>query len=237
MADPIAGTLLAGAERTLTGAGDAFEIGALRRAARIEVTVGAVVGTAQARVSIETRSVDTAPWRLVDKQVCNAEVRAYALGGLERYVRATWDISSGVTVFITVTIEAHVLYCEPRDLTKFGLPKRATQGVAAEDILEACIGISVLAEGYLNGQYTMPLTAWGLDVRMQCAKMIAALVLTNKGIDPEGPDDVIFTERDAATRWFLRVSEGKISPPGIVDSTPETNEGGSFHVGNTSRGW
>lgn len=237
MADALQAVLLAGAERSGSGNGESVDIGALRTAARITVTVGSVLGAASVQVSIQTRGSDAAPWRSVKTEICLGQVRTFVLGGLERYVRATWAAASGVTVFMLVGMDAHVLYCEPYDLTRFGLPKRATEGVAAEDILDACIGVSVLAEGYLAGAFELPLTAWGIDVRMQCAKLIAALVLVNRGIDPEGPDEVIFTERDAAMRWFVRVSEGKLKPPGIVDSTPETFDGGSVHVGNTPRGW
>ena len=40
-----------------------------------------------------------------------------------------------------------------------------------------------------------------------------------------------------AIRWFERVSEGKIAPDGIVDSTPEENAGGAFVYTKSLRGW
>jgi hypothetical protein len=237
MANALKLELLAGAERLLTGQGAAIDIGTLRRAARIDVSVGSVIGAAAVQVAIETRSVDTAPWREVSREIWNAGANTFVVDGLERYVRATWTADAGLTVFLTVGAEAHVLYCTPGDITRFALPERATEGMSDQAIIDACIAISELADGYLGGSYSLPLSAWGIDLRMQSARCAAALLLTNRGVDPEGPDALIFTERNAAVKWFERIADGKLKPAGMIDTTPEEFEGGSVVLGSPARGW
>ncbi|HMI91565.1 MAG TPA: phage protein Gp36 family protein [Polyangiales bacterium] len=237
MADSLKAELLAGAERTLTGSGDSVDIGALRTAGRLSVTLGAVTGSPTAQVALETRGSLTAPWREVRREICGAQVQVFVISGLERYVRATWTAGAGITVFLVVSIDAHVLYCEPLDIARHALPLRATEGILADDITDACIAASTSAEDYIAGAYEMPLTAWPESVRMHVARLAGANLLRNRGIDPEGPDALVFDTERASVKWLTLISNGKLKPPGIVDSTPEEFEGGSVHVGGTSRGW
>ena len=228
--------LLPALDRTTTGFGDAKDIGTLRRAAIVEASITPVTGSSPVTIVVQTRASEVAPWRQVAREVVDGALTVF---GLERYVRAGWEIGAGASVYLSVTANAHVLYCEPRDVGRLAMPERAIEDSDQGKLLSACIAISEVADGYLNGGFTLPLTAWDEGLRLQTARLIAADFLRNRGTDPAGPDSVIFdAENQALKSYFIKISEGKLKPPGIVDSTPEVFEGGSVYAGPTSpRGW
>lgn len=131
-------------------------------------------------------------------------------------------------------------YASTTDLGRLGVATQALSGLDAatrEDALDAC---SALADGYLSGRYTLPLSAWGDDLRLHVAGMAAFRLLAARGYDPNrGADAAIRMLWDDAIRWLERVSSGSVTPAGIVDATPEEQEE-IPHVAavtNASRGW
>ena len=131
-------------------------------------------------------------------------------------------------------------YASTTDLGRLGVATQALSGLDAatrEDALDAC---SSLADGYLSGRYTLPLSAWADDLRLHVAGMAAFRLLAARGYDPNrGADAAIRMLWDDAIRWLERVSSGSVTPAGIVDATPEEQEE-IPHVAavtNASRGW
>lgn len=131
-------------------------------------------------------------------------------------------------------------YATTTDLARLGVASTALSAVATatqEDALDAC---SALADGYLDGRFTLPLAAWGDDLRMHVAGMAAFRLLAGRGYDPQkGGDEVIRMLWEDAIRWLERVSAGSVTPAGITDSTPSVEEHieGGVVISNTSRGW
>jgi phage gp36-like protein len=229
--------LLAAADRSATGNGDSAEAGALRTAGRVTVTVGHASGGASVQVSIETRGSDVAPWRSVEAEVWNEGVHAFAVDGLERHVRASWKVLAGTTVHLAVSLQAHQLYCARHDITLHALPARATEAMGRDDLVSACIAASTSVEDYLASAYTPPITAWPESVRMHAARLAGAHLLSIRGVDPGGPDALVFDNAKDSVKWLQRIADGKLKPPGIVDSTPAEFEGGSVVVSSPARRW
>jgi hypothetical protein len=119
------------------------------------------------------------------------------------------------------------------------VPEAAISRFSPEQRLESCIGVSVEADGYIGSAKTLPLVSWGEDLALHCARMCAALLAMERGADPlaNGPDASIFAGQSNALKWLDRLANGRLSPPDMVDSTPETFDGGSVVVSSTKRGW
>lgn len=204
----------------------------------VEVAAGAVL-----KVDVET-SADQVAWRAVyegDDIVAPLEepLELY-VGALQRYVRAKFTLGGSGTPSARFGFvgEAHTVYCTPRQLTSDAVPEHSIAGISASDRLRACIVGSTEGEGYLASAYTTPILAWGDDLAEKTALISAAKIFNVRGRDPEGPDKGVFdAAAEARDQWFNRIANGKLKPPGIVDSTPEVFEGGSVVVSSPSRGW
>jgi phage gp36-like protein len=235
MADAKTFELLASSEQSSSSTGEQVDIGQLRRAARLEVNLAPVIGSPE--VTIECRPTETAQWHVALSVVATDSEREFFAGNLDRYVRARVDLDAGTTVQLGITLEAHTIYCSPGDITTYGLPKQALGDIDSEQLWSHCVAASVSAEDYIGSAYEMPLTAWPRSLAMHCARLAAANILRDRGTDPEGPDQTVFDTEKASIRWFEQIANGKLRPPGFVDSTPETFDGGSVVVTNPTREW
>ena len=79
--------------------------------------------------------------------------------------------------------------------------------------------------------------SWGEDVTSHTASIAAYRFMVSTGYAPEGKDELIRMNYEDAIRWFEKVSQGKIKPDDIVDSTPTVEDGGAFVVTKPLRGW
>ena len=96
---------------------------------------------------------------------------------------------------------------------------------------------SEFADGYLASRFKLPLASWGTDLRIAVASVAAWTTLCMRGFNPDSPgDSVIRQRRDDAEKWLDKVSRGSIVP-GIVDSTPTTQEAGPRVSSGALRGW
>src|SRR4051794_15034224 len=121
-----------------------------------------------------------------------------------------------------------------------GINPSAIKGVGSPDLLAALDAASQEADGYLGAQYTLPLLAWGKDLRKYVSQLAAYDILATRGRNPQGLDEDVRMRRDDAIRWLKDVRAGVITPAGIVDSTPNQVAGTpGFEpvvVSSTSRG-
>lgn len=242
MANPLAISLHTSGAETVSGFGAAVDIGAIRSCARLLLDVTAIVGTLPSIVvSVETSVNGTTGWRSVGQfdTVAALASQRRTFAQCERYVRASWTISGtgGPAFTFAVTGEAHVLYATPDDLVRSALPAEALVNVAPYAQADALLSVTDEADGYIGGAYTLPLTAWGEDLRMHVAAMGAFAVLKRRGFDPSGKDELIVKGRDDAIAWLRRILNGQLAPPGLVDSTPDEYEGGAYVVTRARRGW
>ena len=114
-------------------------------------------------------------------------------------------------------------YAVQADLQRLALPAvtvAACLAVDAGSVTETLQMASDTADGYIRGQFRLPLQApIPLDlVRAVCKIAAYDLVSGTIGYNPEG-DPSILEGRDQAMKWLRDVSNG-ISIPNIIDSTP-----------------
>ncbi len=127
------------------------------------------------------------------------------------------------------------------DLAQVGVPAAVTAEIPVATLNGILTKRSVYAEGYLaaSGRYTLPITAWGDDLRLAVAQLSGWDVMTVVvGINPETPAGAVWqARRDEAQRWLEGVAAGRVSPVGIVDSTPDDAEEDFVVASDTPRGW
>lgn len=219
------------------GSGASVDIAASRSAAKLRVVVAALAGTGPSLTLIVETSPDELTWRPVDSVTMEAAGSAeLVVVGLDRYVRASWTLA-GTYATIAVAGAARQLFATAKDLEALSLGPSILDGVDGQKLNRALVHGSDLAAGYLGGQYDLPLLSWSDDLAGHTAAVAAYRFMASIGYAPEGSDEHIRTMYEDAIRWFERVSEGKISPDGIVDSTPEESSGGAFVYTKSPRGW
>jgi phage gp36-like protein len=81
-------------------------------------------------------------------------------------------------------------------------------------------------------------TAWGNDLSAAVCKIAAYELLAIRGFNPDGDDEQVRKRYEDAMKWLADIAAGRISPVGLVDSTPdEPDEGGAEVVTLPARGW
>lgn len=228
-----------------SGGGLSIDAGLLKRALRMTamMTMWTPGSDPDARVllAVETRPSSAAPWERIGSMPISA-VGTYRLsvGGIQRYVRAAWEFEHGVTnAVLAAGGTAYLTYCDPRDLMRV-VAESAISDMTPTERADAVIAASTAAEDYLNSSYTLPISAWGDSLRLNCAKIAVAELFFARGFDASGVDKLVVEQKDEAMKWLGRIADGKLKPPGIIDTTPQKFEGGGVVVVSASRsrrGW
>lgn len=230
MAEALSVTLHAMGEEPAGSQSAAVDIGTRRSAARLVLEVLEGSG-ATLNVALQTSNSSSGPWKTIGTFPTVEGPARIELGfaGLLQYVRISWTQVAIVT--FAVAGSAHTLYATPAQIK---CAPGVLEGVTASAKAIACIEASGEAEGYLNRAYTAPLTAWPPEVTHKTGKIAAWNIVVDRGIRPDGADEIIGSERDMAIKWFDKVGAGHLRPPGIVDSTPDTYEAGGYVVSDTA---
>ncbi len=238
MDNPLPITLLEDTVLSAPGSGAAVDVGMLRQVAKLRLDLVALTSGEELDVFVETSPAGVAHWSQVARRSLDwPGVHEVTVGPLQRFVRVRWSFSGGGAATLGVTAKAHVTYCTPRDIHRFSVPAGALDCIPLDEQLDACIAATDEADGYVGGAYKLPLKAWGDDLRKATARIAGADLLSARGIDPESQDAVVFQREEAAKEWLNRLANGRLAPPGMVDQTPETFEGGSVVVSRPKRGW
>lgn len=241
MSNPLAVALAPAGAQSAGGTGASVDIGALRKALRLELAITAITPGAEPElaVEIETSADGASGWRPVGEFSPLGTIAAIEqyFGPVARFVRAKWTLTGITSVTFTLAGEAHVIYAEPKHVRKYGIKGPALGQISDAELVEYCIVASTEADGYLAGGMTLPLTAWDDDLRLHVAKMATFHYLNGKGRIPTGPDDIIDMGNAAAVKWLRAVGAGAVCPPGLKDSTPEVHESSFAVVSAPSRGW
>jgi phage gp36-like protein len=130
-------------------------------------------------------------------------------------------------------------YATRTDLDALGYPSATLAGVSTTIQDDALDAASSLADGYLVRRFTLPLSAWGDDLRRAVVHIAAWDLLCRRGFSPNrDADDVVQVRHDQAMRWLRDVSAGRVEPQGVTDASPTVTD--TFGVVVTSRprrGW
>jgi phage gp36-like protein len=128
-------------------------------------------------------------------------------------------------------------YADPADLVPQAMPQAAADSFTEAEQLAALVAASVELDGDLNRRFTLPLTAWGEDVRRDVAVVAGYELLSGRGFDSADEGSAMLRRATAARARWQRIGKGELDPPGLIDSTVTTNEGGPVFVTSTRRGW
>ncbi|MFO7178984.1 MAG: hypothetical protein DIU78_009820 [Pseudomonadota bacterium] len=238
MANPVAITLHALGAESGAWQTQALDLrdpatGIQRTGARLTLLVTAV-GDNGLAVAVETSPDGSTGWRTVDEfeLVTSPGSHDLALHGLERYVRA----SSPDAATFALTGYAHQLFVGEADIYA-EIRREAFEGRRRSEIADALLKASDDILDALASAYTPPILSVGDSVRQRGAAIAAWRALCAGGLQPEGADLVPMENAKEAHAWLYRVSQGRLRPPGIVDSTPHTYEGGAVVASSPRRGW
>ncbi len=110
------------------------------------------------------------------------------------------------------------VYADRADLNLYAISEEALRNIDPEKVDGALAAASRLADSYLASQYTLPLTAYGIDLKMAVASLAAWILVSTAGVNPEGSDQVYAARNDQALRWLESVMRGGVRPAGMSGS-------------------
>lgn len=241
-------TPLAVALRSASGASSPAVDLDVHATAKLRLDVTTVAGTTPTLVvTVETATTSTAlVWRSLGAftqatGVASEEVR---FTGADRYLRVRWTIAGAAAAFtFGVAGVAVLVYANPADVRRYGIRGKALVNennvpYTDSDLGEYCEASTDEADGLVNAQYLLPLKAWPTDLRKNVAIRASFAALCPRGINPTEPSNAFaLMQNDNAWSWLKMLGRGEVSPPGIIDQTPEVEEGGAYVVTDAPRGW
>lgn len=131
-------------------------------------------------------------------------------------------------------------YATTADLAIFGIGEGGTTGISSADLDRHLQAASATADSYIAQRgYTVPLAAWGDDLRSAVSRIAAwAIVTGDRGIDPENRSHIaLMKNRDDAIAWLRDVAKGTANLNVAVTSPDRKRAGVARVFGNTKIGW
>ncbi len=130
-------------------------------------------------------------------------------------------------------------YATLDDLTRLGLGASALTAIDNTTRTAALASRSAYADGFLAKRFTLPLSAWGDDLREAVVHMASWDLLSRRGFDPTAANDAaVQVNMERAERWLRDVAAGRVEPVGYVDATPTVADARSVVVASRPRrGW
>ena len=128
-------------------------------------------------------------------------------------------------------------YAGVDDLYRLGVPARALTGVDDADKVESLLAASSVADSRLRKALTLPLLAWGDDLRRAVVHIAVYDLMVTRGFQPMGPDELIEKRYLDAVKWLKEIASGDAIPDELVDSAPLTDELAPIVETSTERGW
>jgi phage gp36-like protein len=234
-------TPLEAAERSASGVSDALDLGA---ATSVDLTLDVTAAaSASLIVYVETaRSETSSTWTQAGafSRTTEAGTRTQVFADLERWIRVRWEISGTAT--FEVAGESVTVYCRPRDMGRVvaerGLFAQQGEAYTPVQLDEYARDASDEMDGSLGAMFSLPLTAWGRDVRRKAAELAVYYALFNRGFSPDDEGGKGYRKmHDDVQAWLKAVRDQKLELHGVVDSTPEVEDGGAYIVTDSPRGW
>lgn len=130
-------------------------------------------------------------------------------------------------------------YATLDDLTRLGLGGPALASLDSTTRTAALTARSGFADGFLAKRFTLPLSAWGEDLREAVVHLASWDLLCRRGFDPtSGSGAAVQINAERSERWLRDLAAGRIEPVGYVDATPTVTETRSVVVvSRPRRGW
>jgi hypothetical protein len=241
--NPIDVTPLAATAITASGSGASVDLrptvwdGLDRRTVVLTLEASALVGILD--VYVQTSPSGTT-WKTIGQftTLTSAGYETMTFASVERYVRITWRLA-GTSATLGVIGRAEVVYADPEDLWRLGIPKRAVEDIEPVDAVAAnLLAASGDANTAIPLSAQLPLTQpYPFVLREKVCHLAASALLAVIGIDPDNAADLhVIRRAEAAKKWFDAIALGQLVPP-WVDATPDVDEGGGYIICDTPRGW
>jgi phage gp36-like protein len=110
-------------------------------------------------------------------------------------------------------------YCSRDDLTSLGIFPDALRTISTTQQDTAIEAASDEMDGYFGARYVLPLTDWGQDVKLMCARLAIYILIASRGFNASSPgDDQLVIAHDMAERWLKRIADGSLAPR-VTDSS------------------
>ncbi len=134
------------------------------------------------------------------------------------------------------------VYGNPADLANFGLNTLAAAKITTATKQEALEAASDIVDGYLAGQFVLPLVAWSKDITRATCIIAAYDLLVTRGYNPDAGADPNFRLRyEDIIRWLEKVAANNGVTPRVTDSSPGATVGATTEAPRVStssqRGW
>jgi len=123
-------------------------------------------------------------------------------------------------------------YCDPAEVV--------CPDITDADKLAKIREASAEADGYIAKRYTLPLLAWGSDLRGHVRRMARYNCFSDRGFDPQNPaDQALVRDFDRAMTWLEKVAVGDVELVDVVDSkgSPVIDKAAPLHDGAEPRRW
>jgi phage gp36-like protein len=131
-----------------------------------------------------------------------------------------------------------VTYITDAELLSLGLPGAALSVVASATRDQARVAASDEASGYLKKRFSLPIVAWGSDLKRKVADIAAYDLMTFRGFDPGSESGALIVKRrDDAVLWLRDVAKGIVEPTDIEDTTASVDEQSPLVSSDTGAGW
>jgi phage gp36-like protein len=107
-------------------------------------------------------------------------------------------------------------YAALGDLTVYGMPATALGNLTTTQQTDALIAASSEMDSYFRGRYSLPFTAWGVEVTECCCKIAAYHLLNIRGYNPASGADVNILNRYTAALMWLREVQRQAAHPDVT---------------------
>ena len=191
-------------------------------------------------LKVETSPTTSGPWSPAlhfASATSTSTVELLHTHKLDRYARLTWGANMGGSDEISVLGEVCPLYALPEHVDALSVPAAARDGLSANDLALIAKSATDFANSHLCQQYDLPLTSFGSDLRRACAHVMGYDIMCTLGFRPDQYDENVRQRYEDAVAWFEAVARGEKCPAGVVDASPDTEQGGAFVYADTVRGW
>lgn len=212
----------------------------LRRVASLTVSISSIATSVV--VGVET-SCDGTNWRVVDQWSFDTfpVFAPYFVAGLDRYVRATWELEGDATIAVQCVAEQS--YATIEQLFAFGLPERAWSMISRDVLWGALVAATGEARSYVAKGASGTIVSVGSTLAQAVSQMAALdLVTFQVGVDSEARAIELLVNRvESARAWLKDIGRG-IADSGAVfedDSEDEGSSGGASGFGESDavRDW
>lgn len=114
-------------------------------------------------------------------------------------------------------------YCTIAEIGTLGINPGAISDIELPRKTSAIATVSDYIDGFLAGQFTLPLVNWGQDLRQCAAVLVAAQLLRTRGTSYD-PEDSFWMEVKSKETWLQNIARRFVTPR-VIDSSPGAKVG------------